>query len=74
MSTEKQPEYIRKVIKMWMGKEKKDQEDLQLILLCAIALDDQETLKKVCEMGASPIIPADPKHIWLLQQYGYMMD
>ena len=74
MSSEKQPEYIRKVIKMWMGKEKKDQEDLQLILLCAIALDDQETVKKVCEMGASPIISADPKHIWLLQQYGYMHD
>ena len=74
MSSVKQPEYIRKVINMWMGKEKKEQEDLQLILLCAIALDDQETTRKVCDMGASPIINADPKHIWLLQQYGYMCD
>ena len=34
-------------------------------------MDDDETLKKACEMGASATIPADPKHIWLLQQYGY---
>ena len=28
----KQPEYVRKVAKMWMEKENKTQDDLQLIL------------------------------------------
>tara|TARA_Y100000385_G_C12796115_1_gene509769 strand:- start:78 stop:314 length:237 start_codon:yes stop_codon:yes gene_type:complete len=69
----KQPEYIRKVAKMWMEKENKNQDDLQLILLCAIALSDIELTKKVCEMGALPAKESNPDHIWLLQQYGYFI-
>jgi len=69
----KQPEYIRKIIKMWMEKEDKTQDDLQLILLCGIALDDNKLVEKLCKMGASPSAPSNPEHIWLIQQYGYLL-
>jgi len=69
----KQPEYVRKVAKMWMEKENKTQDDLQLILLCAIALSDMELTRTACEMGALPSKESKPGHIWLLQQYGYFI-
>ena len=56
-----------------MEKEDKTQDDLQLILLCGIALDDNKLVEKLCKMGASPSAPSNPQHIWLLQQYGYLL-
>lgn len=72
------PVMVRKIIKMYMGTDENpkspDKADLQCCLLCAIALDDNKLAKKIMEMGASASMPSDPKHIWLLQQYGYFTD
>ena len=74
----KEPDMIRKIIKMYMGTDDNpkspDKSGLQCCLLCAIALDDFKLVKKLMEMGANCSIPSDPKHIRMLQEFGYFND
>ena len=74
----KEPEMIRKIIKMYMGTDDNpkspNQSGIQCCLLCAIALDDHILAKKLMEMGANPIADTDPKHILMLQEFGYFKD